>query len=159
MMLQSPQTALYWGSYLMKVCADTKSLCMQFESVVTNSSLTFADIQFLEINQEIAAILKLSEIGDVDWQQLLDDIASVPDNFTTEKQAIAIVFHFNQREDMEGKGYAVYLWNIAPEAFADSIGVEQGTSADLTAYDGNSNTFALYDTRDVKSPFRPRNAG
>ena len=46
----------------MKICADTKSLCMQFESVVTNSSLTFADIQFLEINQEIAAILKLSEI-------------------------------------------------------------------------------------------------
>ena len=61
----------------MKICADTKSLCMQFESVVTNSSLTFADIQFLEINQEIAAILKLSEIGNVDWQQLLDDIASV----------------------------------------------------------------------------------
>lgn len=71
MMLKSPQTALYWGSYLMKVCADTKSLCMQFESVVTNSSLIFADIQFLEINQEIATILKLSEIGDVDWQQLL----------------------------------------------------------------------------------------
>lgn len=68
MMLKSPQTALYWGSYLMKICADTKSLCMQFESVVTNSSLTFADIQFLEINQEIAAILKLSEIGNVDWQ-------------------------------------------------------------------------------------------
>ena len=71
MMLKSPQTALYWSSYLMKVCADTKSLCMQFESVVTNSSLIFADIQFLEINQEIATILKLSEIGDVDWQQLL----------------------------------------------------------------------------------------
>lgn len=84
MMLKSPQTALYWGGYLMKVCADTKSLCMQFESVVTNSSLTFADIQFLEINQEIAAILKLSEIGNVDWQQLLDDISSVPGNFTVE---------------------------------------------------------------------------
>ncbi len=24
MMLKSPQTALYWGSYLMKICADTK---------------------------------------------------------------------------------------------------------------------------------------
>lgn len=84
MMLKSPQTALYWGSYLMKVCDDTKSLCMQFESVVTNSSLTFADIRFLEINREIASILKLSEIGNVDWQQLLDDIASVPGNFTVE---------------------------------------------------------------------------
>ena len=31
MMLRSPQTALYWGSYLMKICSETKSLCMQFE--------------------------------------------------------------------------------------------------------------------------------
>ena len=82
MMLHSPQTALYWGSYLVKVCDDTKNLCMQFESVVTNSTLTFADIQFLEINQEIAAILKLSDIGDVDWKAMLDDLAKVPGNFT-----------------------------------------------------------------------------
>ena len=82
MMLHSPQTALYWGSYLVKVCDDTKNLCMQFESVVTNSTLTFADIQFLEINREIAAILKLSDIGDVDWKAMLDDLAKVPGNFT-----------------------------------------------------------------------------
>ena len=82
MMLHSPQTALYWGSYLVKVCDDTKSLCMQFESVVTNSTLTFADIQFLEINREIAAILKLSDIGNVDWKVMLDDLAKVPGNFT-----------------------------------------------------------------------------
>lgn len=84
MMLRSPQTALYWGSYLMKVCDDMKSLCIQFESVVTNSSLTFADIQFLEINQEIAGILRLSDIGNVDWQQMLDDLAKVPGNFTVD---------------------------------------------------------------------------
>ena len=82
MMLHSPQTALYWGSYLVKVCDDTKNLCMQFESVVTNSTLTFADIQFLEINREIAAILKLSDIGSVDWKGMLDDLAKVPGNFT-----------------------------------------------------------------------------
>ena len=82
MMLHSPQTALYWGSYLVKVCDDTKNLCMQFESVVTNSTLTFADIQFLEINREIAAILKLSDIGSVDWKAMLDDLAKVPGNFT-----------------------------------------------------------------------------
>lgn len=82
MMLHSPQTTLYWGSYLVKVCDDTKNLCMQFESVVTNSTLTFADIQFLEINREIAAILKLSDIGDVDWKAMLDDLAKVPGNFT-----------------------------------------------------------------------------
>ena len=82
MMLHSPQTALYWGSYLVKVCDDTKILCMQFESVVTNSTLTFADIQFLEINREIAAILKLSDIGGVDWKGMLDDLSKVPGNFT-----------------------------------------------------------------------------
>ena len=30
------------------------------------------------------------------------------------KQAIAVVFNVNQREEMEGNGYAVYLWDIAP---------------------------------------------
>lgn len=84
LMLRSPQTALHWCSYLMKVCDDTKSLCMQFESVVTNSTLSFSDIAFLEINEEIASILKLSEIGNADWQRLFDDISKVPDNFTKE---------------------------------------------------------------------------
>lgn len=84
LMLRSPQTALHWGSYLMKVCDDTKSLCMQFESVVTNSTLSFSDIVFLEINRNIAPLLKLSEVGDIDWQRMLDDLASVPGNFTKE---------------------------------------------------------------------------
>jgi hypothetical protein len=63
MMLRSPQNALYWGSYLYKVCEETKTLCYQFESIVNNSRLSFRDIAFLEINQELAAILKLSELG------------------------------------------------------------------------------------------------
>ena len=83
-MLHSPQTAIYWGSYLMKVCDETKSLCMQFESVVTNSTLTFSDIVFLEINRDIAPLLMLSEIGSVDWQRMLDNLARVPGNFTKE---------------------------------------------------------------------------
>ena len=83
-MLHSPQTALHWGSYLMKVCDDTKNLCMQFESVVTNSTLSFSDIAFLEFKPEIASLLKLSEIGDVDWQQMIDDLANVPGHFTRE---------------------------------------------------------------------------
>ena len=84
LMLRSPQTAFHWGSYLMKVCDDTKSLCMQFESVVTNSTLSFSDIAFLEFNEEIAAILKLSEIGNVDWERLFDDLSKIPGNFTKE---------------------------------------------------------------------------
>ena len=57
---------------------------MQFESVVTNSSLTFSDIAFLQIKDEIASILKLSEIGNVDWQRMLDDLSKVPGNFTVD---------------------------------------------------------------------------
>ena len=83
-MLHSPQTAIYWCSYLMKVCDDTKSLCMQFESVVTNSTLTFSDIAFLEINPEIAPLLKLSETGNIDWQRMMDNFARIPGNFTHE---------------------------------------------------------------------------
>lgn len=82
MMLRSPQNALYWGSYLYKVCEETKTLCYQFESIVTNSRISFRDIAFLEINQELAAILKLSELGDVDWKNLLDNFSDIGSNFT-----------------------------------------------------------------------------
>ena len=82
LMLRSPQNALYWGSYLYKVCEETKTLCYQFESIVTNSRLSFRDIAFLEINQELAAILKLSELGDVDWKNLLDNFSDIGSNFT-----------------------------------------------------------------------------
>lgn len=68
------------------------------------------------------------------------------------KQAIGIVFDTNPDGKTEGYGYAVYLWDIAPVAFADSLGVEQGTSADIEAYDGNTNTSALYQTKETTSP-------
>lgn len=68
------------------------------------------------------------------------------------KRAIAVVFHTAPSEKTEGDGYAVYLRDIAPAAFADSLGIAQGTSADTEAHDGNANTFALYDSRGVTSP-------
>ena len=51
------------------------------------------------------------------------------------KRAIAVVFDTEHREGTEGNGYVVYLWDIAPAAFADSLGVAQGTSADIEAFD------------------------
>lgn len=84
MMLKNPHNALYWGTYLMKVCDDTKTLCMQFESIVTNSTLSFSDIAFLQINQEVAEILKLSELGGVDFKSLLDNFSQIGSNFTKE---------------------------------------------------------------------------
>ena len=79
MMLKQPQTAIYWGSYLMKVCTEVKSLCMQFEQIVTNSSLSFKDIAFLELNENVAALLNLSELGNVDWKTFFDGFG---DNIT-----------------------------------------------------------------------------
>ena len=64
---------------------------MQFESVVTNSTLTFSDIAFLEINPEIAPLLKLSETGNIDWQRMMDNFARIPGNFT----------HENLRSDLD----------------------------------------------------------
>ena len=68
------------------------------------------------------------------------------------KQPIAVVFHVNNNPDFEGNGYAVYLHELPSSQFADSLGVTQGTSCDLSAMDGNSNTYAMYATRDCGSP-------
>lgn len=68
------------------------------------------------------------------------------------EQAIAVVFHTDRNGESEGDGYAVYLWDMTPRAFADSLGVEQGTSADITTLDGNTNTNALLQTKETASP-------
>ena len=79
-------------------------------------------------------------------------VVSLNDYRNSDKKAIAVVFYVNHNTDIEGNGYAVYLWDIDPVAFADSLNVSQGTSADLTAYDGNTNTFSIYSTSDTGSP-------
>ena len=68
------------------------------------------------------------------------------------KEAIAVVYHISHAETEPGHGYAVYLWDIGTAAFADSLGIRQGTSADPSAMDGNANTYALYTCKDTGSP-------
>ena len=36
------------------------------------------------------------------------------------KEAIAVVYYINHSDDVAGQGYAVYLWDSEPAAFADS---------------------------------------
>lgn len=74
LMVDDPSTALYWGSYLVKTCNDVKSLCQQFESIVTNSSLTFNDIAFLEVKEELAKVLNLANLGGIDWKGVFEAI-------------------------------------------------------------------------------------
>ena len=84
MMLKSPHNALYWGSYLLKVCDETKALCMQFESVVTNSRLSFGDVVFLQIKEEIAEVFRLSGLGGIDFKAVLDGFADIGGDLTRE---------------------------------------------------------------------------
>ena len=72
--MKDPSTALYWGSYIAKVCADTKSLCQQFETVVTNGRLSFKDIPFLELTAAFKKIVDMAKIGSVDWNQQLKNL-------------------------------------------------------------------------------------
>lgn len=60
------------------------------------------------------------------------------------KTPIAVVFYVNKNEDIQGTGYAVYLKDIEPFAYSDSLGMKHNTSADIAAFDGNGNTHAMY---------------
>ena len=57
----------------------------------------------------------------------------------------AVVFYIDADDEIPGKAYAVSLHDNWQEAFSDpdTIYVAQGTSADITAYDGEDNTTAL----------------
>lgn len=68
------------------------------------------------------------------------------------KEPIAVVFHSSQSDEIDGFGYAVYLWDLPPAQFADSLNVKQNTSADLEAYDGNMNTYQMLDSKVIHSP-------
>lgn len=73
----------------------------------------------------------------------------------SDKTAVAVLFdtkNVDNEEIKEKYGYAVYLWDLEPLAFADSLGVAQGTSADPIAFDGNVNTSKLFDAKETASP-------
>lgn len=70
----------------------------------------------------------------------------------SDKEAVGIVFQVDNDPETDHLGYAVYIHDLEPQAFADSLGVEQGTSASLSAEDGNENTYSMYYCEDVKSP-------
>lgn len=105
LMLKKPANAMYWGSYLMKTCNDTKNLCMQFESVVTNSRLSFKDIVFLELTPEVRAIFDLTNAG-MDWKGFIDNLSNVSGNFTKENLASDIDQLYNTGVSLISSGAA-----------------------------------------------------
>lgn len=81
-LVKEPSTSLYWGSHLLKVMADTKSLCEQFSTVVTNSTLNFNDIPFLAFNAALQQVFDLQALGN--FRHTLENLADIGNNFTTE---------------------------------------------------------------------------
>lgn len=81
-LIKDPSTAIYWGSHLLRVMADTKSLCQQFSTVVTNSTLDFNDIPFLAFNATLQQVFDLQTLGNI--RNTLENLANIGGNFTTE---------------------------------------------------------------------------
>lgn len=115
-LLRYPHKSLYWGSYLMKVCSEVKSLCMQFEAVVTNSTLSFSDIQFLELDPRFAAFMQFSKFGEADWETLFDDLSSIPGNFTLDnlKEDVKTLYELGTQLATSGFG------NLSGDIMGDS---------------------------------------
>ena len=110
MMLKSPQTAIYWGSYIMKVCTEVRTLCMQFEQIVTNSSLSFKDIAFLELKQDVAALVNLSDLGNVDWKTFFDGFGdNVSGRFSKESLQQDLDNLYNMGAGLAGAGVSNLL--------------------------------------------------
>lgn len=74
LMIKHPDKALYWGPYLFKVCEQTKQLCMIFETVVANGKVSFQDVAFLAISDNLKPLFDLTMLGDVDWKHVFDDL-------------------------------------------------------------------------------------
>ena len=85
LMVEDPSTAIYWGSYLLKICDDVKSLCQQFENIVTNSTLSFSDIAFLEIAEDLKAVFNLANLGGIDWKELFEHLGDDIEGAFTEE--------------------------------------------------------------------------
>lgn len=76
LLIKYPEKALYWGPYLFRVCEQTKQLCMIFETVVANGKLTFQEIPFLAINEDLRGLFDLAKLGNVDWSAVWDQLST-----------------------------------------------------------------------------------
>ena len=103
---------------------------------------------------EVDGLLSSLQVGNVVCSD--GNILSMDKFKQSDKEAVGIVFHVNRSAETENLGYAVYIHDIEPLAFADSLGIDQGTSASLTDEDGNENTYSLFNNDEVKSPMAIR---
>ena len=72
--LKYPENVLYWGPYLLKTTSNVENLCKEFELVATNGKLSFKDIKFLVVSDDLKKLFDLAQLGNVDWKALLDKL-------------------------------------------------------------------------------------
>lgn len=89
---------------------------------------------------------------DVHTGYILCDDGQVLDEDTyfaqDKRKAVAVVF---APQTEEHPVLAVLLDEISPVAFCDTLGMEQGTSCDESAFDGYANTTAMQNSRDQRT--------
>lgn len=74
-MVKQPENAIYWGPYLLKTTENVEQLCKQFEVVCTNGRLSFKDVQFLLINDDLRKVFDLAQMGsETNWKDLLEKL-------------------------------------------------------------------------------------
>ena len=105
-------------------------------------------------HEEDDGLLSSLQVGNVVCSD--GNILSMDKFKQSDKEAVAIVFHVNRSAETDNLGYAVYIHDMEPLAFADNLGIDQGTSASLTDEDGNENTYSLFNNEEVKSPMAIR---
>ena len=81
-------------------------------------------------HEDVTELLSSLQVGNVVCSD--GNILSMDKFKQSDKKAVAIVFHVNRSPDADNLGYAVYIHDMEPLAFADSLGIDQGTSASLT---------------------------
>ena len=117
--------------------------------VMVFGAMLFSSCEDCEHEAGVELISSL-EVGDV---VCADGSVLSADQFQqSKKEPVGIVYHVNRDPDIDNLGYAVYIHEVAPEAFADSLGIDQKTSASLMKEDGNENTYAMYYSKEVQSP-------
>ena len=79
MLIQRPDKAIYWGPYLYKTTEEVRNLCMIFQTVCSNGKLSFKDLHFLVIVDELRDIFNLTNFGGIDWERLWDNLTNVGD--------------------------------------------------------------------------------
>lgn len=84
LMMKNPENALYWGSYIIKICEETVALCQQFQMVVTNNRLHFYNANFIQVKPEVKQLFEIAHKNFVNWDRMQQILTEIPSHFTKE---------------------------------------------------------------------------